>query len=205
MINHIGERVEDSWYQGEPNTSLKITAISLSSALRNMQEVANALIAKYGPIEQIPPALIMYTDRGPKRCILLLSVKIAIIALQIFLNLDHILVAKTVPGCLYRNPVENINCILNLGMYRIGAMRKPSIDLEYEHKLKSCSGLSDVHKLVDESPEKSLQLLDELCKTCTQLIKDQFSHLQLKAVQFRITEEASDADMRVLCLHMTLF
>ena len=129
LISHISESVEDSWYRGEPNVLLKITAISPSSALRNAQEVADVLIAKYGSIEQIPPALIMYTDTT------FLSVKIAIIALQKFLNLDHILVARTAPGHSYCNPAEKINCILNLGLHGIGVMRKPSIDLEFELKL----------------------------------------------------------------------
>ena len=73
-------------------------------------------------------------------------------------------------------------------------MRNPSIDLEFEHKLKNCWGLSDVCKLVHESPEKNLKLLDESCKPCTQLIKDQFSGLQLKGVPFQVPEEAPDGD-----------
>ena len=119
LINHISESIEDSWYRGEPNVLLKVTAISPSSALKSMQEVADTLIAKCGSIEQIPPALIMYSDRGPEHGTTFISVKIEIIALQKFLNLDHILVARTAPGHSYRNSVEKINCILNLGLYSI--------------------------------------------------------------------------------------
>ena len=54
---------------------------------------------------------------------------------------------------------------------------------------------SDVCKLVHESTEKNLTLLDESCKPCTQLIKDQFSCLQLKGVPFQVPEEASDRDI----------
>ena len=119
LINHISESIEDSWYRGEPNVLLKVTAISPSSALKSMQEVADTLIAKCGSIEQIPPALIMYSDRGPEHGTTFISVKIEIIALQKFLNLDHILVARTAPGHSYCNSVEKINCILNLGLYSI--------------------------------------------------------------------------------------
>ena len=66
LINHISEGVEDSWYQGEPKLLLKITAISPSAASRNAREVADALIAKYGSIEQIPPALICILTEVPK-------------------------------------------------------------------------------------------------------------------------------------------
>ena len=68
----------------------------------------------------------MYTDGSPEDRTTFVSVKIAIIALQNFLNLDHILVARTAPGHSYRNPAEKINCILNLRLYGIGVMRKPS-------------------------------------------------------------------------------
>ena len=74
----------------------------------------------------------------------------------------------------------------------------PFINLEFEHKLKNCLGLSDVRKLVHKSPEKNLKLLDESFKPCTQLNKDQFSHLQLKGVLFQVPEEASDGDINEL-------
>ena len=77
---------------------LKITAISPSSALKNAREVEDVLIAKYGFSELILPALIMFTDGGPEHHTTFLSVKIAIVALQRFLRLDHILVARTAPG-----------------------------------------------------------------------------------------------------------
>ena len=79
------------------------TVISPSSAFRNAQEVADILIEKYGSIQQISPALIMYTDGGRKHRRTFLSVKTAIIALQKLLNLDHTLVARTAPGHSYRN------------------------------------------------------------------------------------------------------
>ena len=111
-------------------------------------------------------------------------VKTAIIALEKFLNLDCILTARTAPGHSHHNAAEKINCRLNLGLYNIGVMKKSSIDLKFEHKLKNCSHLSDVHKLVHESPEKNWKLLDESWKPSTQLIKDQFSCLQLKRILF---------------------
>ena len=83
-------------------------------------------------------------------------------------------------------------------------MRKPSIDLEFECKLKNCSGLSDIPNLVLESPKKNLKFLDESCKPCTQLIKYQFSRLQLKGVPFRVPEEASDRDIDELFKSLTL-
>ena len=75
-------------------------------------------------------------------------------------------------------------------------MRKPSINHEFEHKL-NC-------KLVQKSPEKNLKLLDESCKPCTLLIKDQFSCLQLKWVPFWVPEEASHRDIDELFKSLNL-
>ena len=42
---------------------------------------------------------------------------------------------------------------------------------------------------------QNLKLLDESCKPCTQLIKDQFSHLHVKGVLFQVPKEAYDRDI----------
>ena len=47
-------------------------------------------------------------------------------------------------------------------------------------------------------------MLDESYKPCAQLIKDQFSCLQLKGVQFRVPEEASDKDIDELFKSLNL-
>ena len=47
-------------------------------------------------------------------------------------------------------------------------------------------------------------MLDESCKPCTQLIKDQFSCLQLKWVPFRVPEEASHRDIDELFKSLNL-
>ena len=95
LVNEIGESVDNSWNCGQPNVLVKITAICPSTALRNAREIADVLIKKYGSKEQDPPVLIVYTDGGPEHRSNFLSVKIALIALQRFLDLDQILAART--------------------------------------------------------------------------------------------------------------
>ena len=88
--------------------------------------VADALMAKYVSIEPISPVLIMYTDWCPEHRTTFVSVKIAVIALQTFSDLNHVFVARIAPGHLFRNPSDKINCMLNLELYGIGVMSKPS-------------------------------------------------------------------------------
>ena len=89
LLNDIPEEVDGSWYRGNLMVSLKITATDPSSALRNAKEIANVLIEKYGTKENVPPVLILYTDGGPEHRTTFLSVKIAMISLQKYLNLDQ--------------------------------------------------------------------------------------------------------------------
>ena len=59
----------------------------LSSAIRNAKETTNPLIDKYGGRDNVPPMLTVYNDGGVKQCSNFLSVQIAMIALQHFLDL----------------------------------------------------------------------------------------------------------------------
>ena len=54
---------------------LKISATDPSSALRNAKEIVNILIEQYGSKENVPPVLILYTDREPEHCTTFLSIK----------------------------------------------------------------------------------------------------------------------------------
>ena len=97
-----------------------MTATNPLSALRNATEIVKVLINKYGSKEAVPPILILYKDGGPEHRTTFSNVKIALICLQKFLNLDQALAVPTAPGHSYCNPAEKINCVLNLGLYSIG-------------------------------------------------------------------------------------
>ena len=137
----------------------KITATDPSSALRNAKEIASVLIEKYGTKENVPPVLILYTDGGLEHRTVFLSVKIAMISLQKYLNLDQILAVRTAPGHSYCNPAEKVNCILNLGLYGIGCMRQKSSDIEFEENLHRCNGLGDVRDLLNKDFQRNSVLL----------------------------------------------
>ena len=186
LINDIPESIEKSWYHGKACVGIKMTATDPSSALRNATEIAKVLINKYGSKEAVPPILILYTDSGPEHHTTFLSVKIALICLQKFLNFDQVLAVRTAPGHSYRNPAEKINCILNLGLYGIGSMRKHSTNPEFEQTLHNCSGLGDIRKLIEKNSERNMKLLKETCQLCIDLIPDNFSRLKLKGKPFEV-------------------
>ena len=197
LMNEIPDDVSSSWYRGKPHVMLKIAALEPSTALRNARETADILIEHYGA-ENVPPVLFLYTDGGPEHRTNFLSVKIAMIALKKFLNLDLLVAARTAPGHSFRNPAEKINCILNLGLYGIGIMRKASNDVEFEHELCKCSNLAEIRAFLDKSPEKNATLLRESCSYPLDLIKSNFAQLKLKDEQFVCQQHATDEQVSEL-------
>ena len=114
--------------------------------------------------ERSNSSLVMYTDGGPEHSSTVLSVKIALIALQRWLNLDRITAARTAPGHSYKKTAEKINCILNIGLYGIGCMRQPCPDVEFERKLqdvrKAINGLPGNRKVFEDTCAPSIDLID---------------------------------------------
>ena len=92
------------------------------------------------------------------------------ISLQKYLNLDQILAVRTAPGHSYRNPAEKVNCVLNLGLYRIGCMRQRSSGIEFEENLHRCNGLGDMQDLLNKDFQRNSELLKSLCKPCLDII-----------------------------------
>ena len=177
LVNDIPERVDKSWYRGKACVGIKISATDPSTALQNGTEVASALIEKFDTKEAVPPVLIFYTDGGPEHRTTYLSVKIC---LQKYLDLDRVLAVHTAPGHSYRNPVEKINCLLNIGLYGIGCMRQHLTDPFFEQSLSRSTGLVDVRKLIEKNSDRNTKLLKECCQPCMNLISETFSRLKLK-------------------------
>ena len=87
-------------------------------------EVEDILNHRYQGKQNIPPIIILYTDSGLEHRSNFLSMKITLIALQKSLNADMLVAVRTAPGHSFRNPVEKVNCVLNIGLYGNGAMRR---------------------------------------------------------------------------------
>ena len=143
MSHEIPEDVSGLWYKGQPYVFLKINTTEPSSALRNAAELKSVLIARYGNLHSMLLIIRLCTDGGPEHRTTFLSV------LQKSLNADMIVALRTAPGHSYRNPPGRVSCILNIGLYGIGAMRKRlSVKPEFKRKLSQCSNIDEVCQLI---------------------------------------------------------
>ena len=69
------------------------------------------------------PVLFVYSDGGPDHRLTYMSVKLSLICLFLKLILDYLCAGRTAPYHSWRNPVERVMAILNLGLQCVGLAR----------------------------------------------------------------------------------
>ena len=114
----IPETVEGSWYEGEVHVGYKDAIFQPSSALRHATKVHSILTTKIGN----KSILFAYTDGGPDHHLTFFSVQFSLVALFLNLDLDLLVVERTAPKYSWRNPVERIMSVINLGLQCVGMM-----------------------------------------------------------------------------------
>jgi len=88
--------------------------------MRHAAEVSSWLIEQLGEKSM----LFVYTDGGPDHCLTYISTQLSLIAVFLNLNLDFLCAARIAPNQSWRNLVERIMSIVNLGFQSVGMMRK---------------------------------------------------------------------------------
>ena len=90
------------------------------------------------------PVVFLYSDGGPDHRVTYTSVKLALIALFLELNLDYLCAARTAPYHSFRNPAERVMSVLNLGLQSVGLARNAVDDKDIEDAVMKCKSISDV-------------------------------------------------------------
>ena len=120
LINEIPSSIEGSWYSGEVHVGLKDAVFEPSSPLRHTTELHSLLITRL----QSKSVLFLYSDGGPDHRLTYISVQLSLIALFLNLDLDFLCAGRTASYHSWRNPVERIMSIVNLGLQCVGLMRE---------------------------------------------------------------------------------
>ena len=95
---------------------LKDAVFEPSSPLRHACELYQTL-----PSSSFPKsALFVYSDGGADHRLTHVSVQLSLICLFLKLDLDYLCAGRTAPYHSWRNPVERIMLVLNLGLQCIG-------------------------------------------------------------------------------------
>lgn len=118
LLCDIPEDIRESFYSGKVYVSIKDSIFQPSSPKQHAAEIKK--IAS----ESIKPILCIYTDGGPDHRNTYLSVQLSLICLFQSLDLDMLVAARTAPQNSYRNPVERIRSVINIGLQAVGLMRQ---------------------------------------------------------------------------------
>ena len=90
--------------------------------------------------------LFLYSDGGPDHRLTYVSVQLSLVCLFIKLDLDYLCAGRTAPYHSWRNPVERIMSVLNLGLQCIGLARDQMPD-EFEKEVEKCNNLTELRNI----------------------------------------------------------
>src|ERR1044072_3657064 len=178
MFCDIPVSIEDSFYQGKVYVRLKDPIFQPSIPIKHNSELYNLLINN----EQQNPFLLIYTDGGPDHRVNYLRVQLSLIALFVTLDLDLLVAVCTPPGNSWKNPVECIMSILNLGMQSIGLMCS-EMSNNLENLMKKCNTMKEIRTCSKNEPQLKNELINSL-QTPINLMEGIFEWLTLKDESF---------------------
>ena len=148
LVCNIPEDISESFYRGKVYVTIKDAIFQASSPKRHTAELKKLLRAAS---DQANPILCLYTDGGPDHRNTYLSVQISLISLFIDLDLDMLVAARTAPQNSYRNPVERVMSLLNIGLQAVGMMRQKMPD-EFEKVIHGCNSMKEIRTAAARQP-----------------------------------------------------
>ena len=188
LLIDVPENIEETFHRGRVFVILKENAFQPSSAIRHMTELQQSLLKTLG---QVKPVLLLCTDGGPDHRLTYLSVQLSLLALFIDLDFDFICAVRTPPQHSWKNPVERIMSILNLGFQGVGYMRK---EVPHEAELTKCSSLKSIREQAKKTPELKDEVIQSV-QPLKDLLASVIRRLRLKEHAFETHESTTEEDM----------
>ncbi|GBC46844.1 hypothetical protein GLOIN_2v1782174 [Rhizophagus irregularis DAOM 181602=DAOM 197198] len=159
MLCDIPSDMEGSFYRGQVNIGLKDPIFESSTPMRHA-ELYDILINS----QQGHHYLLVYTDGGSDHQLRFLRVQLSWICLFLALDLDYFVAVRTPPGHSWKNPVERIMSILNLGLQSVGLMRQ-EMGQEFEHLIEGCNTMEAICEAAIKEPRLKKELKQSLQPT----------------------------------------
>lgn len=136
------------------------------------------------------PVLFIYTDGGPDHRLTYINVQLSLICIYLKFNLDYLCAGRTAPHHSWRNPVERIMSVLNLGLQCVGLARA-EMGEEFESIVKKSNSLAELRQHLKSHKG---DVKDSLSPVIIQL-HSLFSRLQLHDKNFQLYYSASDDEL----------
>ena len=192
----IPSSITGSWYDGQVYVLFKDSVFEPSSSSCHAAELGSIPFDKVGE----SPILFLYTDGGPDHRLTYASVKLSLIALYRMLDLDYMCATRTAPHNSYRNPVERIMAVLNLGLQSVGLARSRQDD-EEEAELLKCNSMAQLRESAKKNPSLKESQLDSVAPVKVTL-SGVTVRLELKKKKFIVSTPASEHEICDVWSHL---
>ena len=187
---NIPEEISETWYTGQVYIGFKDAVFEPSSPIRHATELYSVLSSTS---TATLPVLFLYTDGGPDHRLTYISLQISLICLFKKLDLDFLCTARTAPYQSWRNPVERLMSIINLGLQSVGIARS-SLGINVEAELKKCNSMSQLRKLAERDTTIVGSVQDSLSPVKI-LLNSIMTHLMLKETPFQTYTSATTPEI----------
>ena len=126
-----------------------------------------------------------------------ISVQLTLISLFLHLDLDYLCAARIAPFHSWRNPVERMMSIVNLGLQSIGLARK-EMGPEFERKASKAKSLKDLRQLAEKEPGFKDSAIDSMESVKVKLSQIPL-RLKLKDKEFKVFTSATSQELDNFC------
>ena len=181
------------------HVGLKDGALEPSSPTRHMAELLPLVEA----VAVSKPVLFLYSDGGPDHRLTYISVQLSLISLFLQLDLDYLCAARTAPLHSWRNPVERMMSIVNLGLQSVGLARK-EMGQEFEKMATKAGSMKDLRRLAEKEPGFKDAAVDSMASVKI-LLTQVLQRLQLKGKAFQMFTSASAEELEQFCSSLHCF
>ena len=125
--------------------------------------------------------------------------QLSLIALFLSLDLDYLCAARTAPFHSWRNPVERIMSVVNLGLQCVDLARG-EMDEENERLVAKAGTMKELRKLSLKQPGLKEAVVDSVASDKVRL-SQVLVHLQLKGENFNLFVPATQEEMDTCWCH----
>ena len=164
----------------------KDSVFQASSPFRHMAELSNVLYCQLFS----HPVLFIYADGGPDHRLTYINVQLSLIFLFLKFDLDYLCAGRTAPHHSWRNPVERLMSILNLGLQCVGLARTEMGEV-FEQEVRKCNSLADLRQHIASYKD---ELKDSLSPVIARL-HSLFCRLKLHDKSFQSYFSANDDEL----------
>lgn len=132
---------------GHPFVGLKDTMFEPSSSFRHMTELCQLICSLPNEFSiSLKPILFIYSDGGPDHRLTYISVQLSLICIFLKLDLDYLCACRTAPYHSWKNPVERIMSVINLGLQCVGLARE-ELPEALESEVVKCNNLAELRRI----------------------------------------------------------